>query len=70
LIQIKVASGNHRILGQQEATMPLHDAIIVGGIVSAFTTFGIILAWGASQTRNPGRKTTETVTPEEIKKAA
>jgi hypothetical protein len=32
--------------------MPVHDALIIGGIVFAFVLFAAVLAWGDHQTRS------------------
>lgn len=51
--------------------MPLTTALIVTGIVAAFTLFGIVLAWGDHQTRNLKRvDETKSEPAEDIKKAA
>jgi multisubunit Na+/H+ antiporter MnhC subunit len=70
LTQIKAPLGGRRIFSsKKEATMPLHDVIIIAAIVSAFTVFGVVLAWGERQTRNLDRKDAG-ARSEQLKKAA
>jgi hypothetical protein len=54
--------------------MPFTDILILFGIVAAFLTFGLTLAWGEYQTRHLGRadepKAADTHNSTELKKAA
>ena len=54
--------------------MPFTDILILFGIVAAFATFGLVLAWGEYQTRHLVRadepKAADTHHSHELKKAA
>jgi hypothetical protein len=54
--------------------MPFTDVLILFGIVAAFLTFGLTLAWGERQTRHLVRagepKAADTREHHEMKKAA
>jgi hypothetical protein len=41
-----------RAFHRRRNAMPIHDALIIAGIVFAFIAFAIILAWGDYQTRS------------------
>ena len=40
--------------------MPMTSILVLAGIVAAFATFGIVLAWGDRQTRDLNRQGTRT----------
>ena len=52
--------------------MPMTSILVLAGIVAAFATFGIVLAWGERQTRNLGHQAREQVPArkDDLKKAA
>jgi hypothetical protein len=52
--------------------MPMISILVLAGIVAAFATFGIVLAWGERQTRHLNRQETEPAQArkDDLKKAA
>jgi len=52
--------------------MPMTSILVLAGIVAAFATFGIVLAWGDRQTRHLGRQepAQDLARNDELKKAA
>jgi hypothetical protein len=52
--------------------MPITSILALTGIVAAFATFGIVLAWGERQTRDLSRQDAEQapVRMDDLKKAA
>jgi type II secretory pathway pseudopilin PulG len=55
--------------------MTLIEILVLMGIVSAFVSFGLVLAWGDSQTRHLPRMRTEAEPParasqDDLKRAA
>jgi len=52
--------------------MPMTSTLVLAGIVAAFATFGIVLAWGDRQTRDLNRQGAEQTQArmDDLKKAA
>jgi hypothetical protein len=50
--------------------MPMTSILVLAGIIAAFGTFGIALAWGERQTRHLNRQVAQTTVPKDDLKLA